>query len=353
MHAQQVRPQAAVETIHPQLLAQDDDGRAAPPTLACVPRRKKIDDQALAQLLRPGASVATHAELREIGVPMSTITYRLRPGGPWQRVLPGVVAGHRGILTRYERRLGALRYAGEGSALTGLDALDVLGLRSRGLRRSERVHLVIPHTSQKGSHGFALLTRSRRAVGTSVREGLRVVSAARAVVDACRREDARDEVRELVAAVVQQRLCTVADVSEEVRLAQRQRTALPRAVLSEVAAGIRSVAEAKLRTGFDRYGVPQPRWNFEVRNDAGELVVTLDAYWEDLEAELEINSVEWHLAPRAFKKTTRRQRVVVLSGRSTISVLPSEIDDDLEGICREVLLFLRVCAADQQQRRAS
>jgi len=331
----------------------DDVGGRSPVTLGRMPRRKPIDEQALADLLRPGTSVATHSELREIGVPSSTITLRIRDGGPWQRVLPGVVAGHKGVLTRFEQRLGALRYAGPDSALTGLDALDLHGLRTRALRRIDRVHVLIPHRSQRSSHGFALLTRSRRAITSVVRGGLRVVPVARAVVDACRREGALDDVRELVAAAVQQRLCTVAEVAVEVALAQRQRTALPRAVLAEVAAGVRSVAEARLRAGFDRYGVPQPRWNAEVRNDAGELVVVLDGYWEELDAELEINSVEWHLSPGAFKRTTQRQRVVVLTGRSTISVLPSEIDDDLEGICREVLQFLRLCAAEQQQRRAS
>ena len=348
-----VRPQERPHHLLSTGAAMNDVGGCSPVTLGRMPRRKPIDEQALADLLRPGASVATHSELKEIGVPSSTITLRIRDGGPWQRVLPGVVAGHKGVLTRFEKRMGALKYAGPDSALTGLDALDLHGLRTRGLRRSDRVHVLIPHSSQKSSHGFALLTRSRRAIASSVRGGLRVVPVARALVDACRREGALDDVRELVAAAVQQRLCTVAEVAVEVALAQRQRTALPRSVLAEVAAGIRSVAEAKLRAGFDRYGVPQPRWNVEIRNDAGELVVTLDAYWEDLEAELEINSVEWHLAPRAFTKTTRRQRVVVLSGRSTISVLPSEIDDDVEGICREVLQFLRVCAAERQQRGAS
>ena len=118
-------------------------------------------------------------------------------------------------------------------------------------------------------------------------------------------------------------------------------------MLAEVSAGIRSVAEAKLRAAFSTYGVPQPRWNAEIRNDAGELVVVLDGYWEELDAELEIDSLEWHLAPHAFTRTTQRQRVVVLSGRSTISVLPSEVDDDAEGICREVLQFLRLCATEK------
>ncbi|MGQ7296887.1 hypothetical protein [Quadrisphaera sp. KR29] len=311
-----------------------------------MPRRAPVDQTALAALLRRGASVATHAELRRVGVPSSTIMRRIQRTGPWQRVLPGVVAGHRGVLTTYERRLGALKYAGPGSALTGLDALELHGVRFR-VARSDRVHVLVQHASQKTSHGFALVTRSRRPVGELARQGLRVVPVARAAVDACRWLGERDDVRELVAAVVQQRFCTVAQVAEEVQLAQRQRTALSREVLAEVAAGIRSVAEARLREGFDRYGVPQPRWNVEVRDELGTLVVVLDAYWEDLDAELEINSTAWHLSPGRFRKTTQRQRVVVLSGRSTISVLPSEIDDDLEGICREVLQFLRMCAAKQ------
>ncbi|TNM67732.1 hypothetical protein FHN55_09980 [Streptomyces sp. NP160] len=312
-----------------------------------MPRRVPVDQIALSELLRPGASVATHSELRQVGVPSSTITLRIRREGPWQRALPGVVVGHRGVLTLHERRLAALKYAGGGSALTGLDALDLLGVRARGLRRSDRVHVLVPHASQKTSHGFALVTRTRRDVGDRVRDGLRVVPPARAVIDACRRLDDLDEVRELVAAVVQQRFCTAAEVWTEVRLAQRQRTALSREVLAEVAAGIRSVAEARLRAGFDRYGVPQPRWNAEVRDEGGQLLVVYDAYWEDLHAELEINSVEWHLAPGDFRETTRRQRSVVLSGLRTISVLPSEVEDDLEAVCREVLQFLRMCAAEQ------
>lgn len=315
-----------------------------------MPRRVRIDQTALGDLLRPGASVASHAELRAAGVPRSTIMSRIQRKGPWQRALPGVVAGHRGVLTRHERRLAALKYAGPGSALTGLDALDLHGVRF-AVKRSDRVHVLVPHSSQKTSHGFALVTRSRRPVGEQSRTGLRVVPAARALVDACRWLEDLDEIRELVAAVVQQRRCTVDEVAEEVQLAQRQRTALAREVLAEVAAGIRSVAEGRLREGFARYGVPAPRWNVEVRDEHGQLVVVLDAYWEDLDAELEINSIAWHLSPGRFKKTTRRQRVVVLSGRSTISVLPSEIEDDLEGICREVLQFLRLCAA--KQRRAA
>lgn len=308
-----------------------------------MPRRVHVDQTSLADLLRPGASVATHAELRGAGVPRSTIMSRIQRSGPWQRVLPGVVAGHRGVLTRHERRLGALKYAGPGSALTGLDALEVHGVRFQ-LKRSDRVHVLIPHTSQKTSHGFALVTRTRRAVGNQVRKGLHVVPPARAAVDACRWLEDVDDVRELVAAVVQQRCCTSNQVADEVQLAQRQRTALAREVLAAVAAGIRSAAEGKLREGFDRYGVPQPSWNVEVRDEHGQLIVVLDAYWEDLDAELEINSVAWHLSPDRFKRTTQRQRTVVLSGRSTISVLPSEIEDDLEGICREVLQFLRLCA---------
>jgi hypothetical protein len=63
--------------------------------------------------------VATHAELLAAGVPESSLMYRIRPGGRWQRLLPGVVLMHTGTPTARERLLGCLAYAGPQSVVTG------------------------------------------------------------------------------------------------------------------------------------------------------------------------------------------------------------------------------------------
>ena len=307
--------------------------------------RAAIDVQALGDLLAPGRSVATHAELRRIGVPASTITRRIAPDGPWQRLLPGVVAGHRGVPTAHERRLAALAYAGAGAALTGLDALELHGVRLGDLRRDGRVHLLVPHVRQRSSHGFALLSRTRRPVEAVTVRGLPCASVARAVVDACRRTERLADVRELVAAAVQQRRCTVGQLVEEVRLAARQRSALARAVLAEVEAGVRSVAEAELREAFAAHGVPAPRWNAPVRRADGALVAVVDALWEEVRAVVELDSVAWHLSPSAFRRTQQRQRGLVAHGHRVLTVAPTDVRASPAGVCDEVLMFLRECAA--------
>ncbi|SDQ04597.1 hypothetical protein [Quadrisphaera sp. DSM 44207] len=315
-----------------------------------MPRRVPVDLAALAVLLAPGRSVATHRQLREAGVPASTITRRIRREGPWQRVLPGVVAGHRGVLTRTERRLAAIQYAGRGGALTGRDALEVHGVRVRLDRPDDRVHVLVPHPCQRSSHGFALVTRSRRPLDAVLVRGLACVPVARAVIDAARRTEDLADVRELVAAAVQQRRCTVAQLAEEVRLAARQRSALSREALAEVAAGVRSGAEARLREVFAAGGVPAPRWNVPIRSADGEVIAVADAYWHELRAVVELDSVEWHASPAAYRSTQRRQRALVAHGERVLALAPRDVHDDPAGVCREVMASLRVCVEARRAR---
>ena len=299
--------------------------------------------------------MATHAELRQVGVPASTITRRIAPDGPWQRLLPGVVAGHRGVPTTHERRLAALKYAGAGAALTGLDALELHGVRLGDLRRDGRVHVLVPHARQRTSHGFALLSRTRRPVAAVTARSLPCATVARAVVDACRRTDRLSEVRELVAAAVQQRRCTPEDLVVEVRLAARQRTALARAALAEIEAGVRSVAEAELRETFARHGVRAPRWNAPVRGTDGAVVAVADALWEDVRAVVELDSVAWHLSPTSFRRTQQRQRTLLAHGYRVMALAPADVRASPAAVCREVAMFLSECAAsaDAPSRRAS
>jgi hypothetical protein len=317
-----------------------------------VPRRARTDTTAVSEVLAPGRAVASHRELRSLGVPASTITSRIGPQGSWQRVLPGVVVGHRGTLTSYERRLAAVRYGGAGAVLTGLDALHELGVPVPAGLRDARVHVLVPHDVQRSSHGFALVTRTRRPGPVVVRRDLPCVPVARAVVDACRRFEDIDSVRALVAGAVQQRRCTTAELVAEVRDGPRQRTALVRAVLREVAAGVRSVAEARLRAAFTRCGVPPPQWNATARRPGGEAVAVVDALWEDLGVAVELDSMAWHLSPADYRRTQARQRRLVAAGFTVVPVAPGDVDARPEQICQELLVVLRAAAARRGVRLA-
>lgn len=78
----------------------------------------------------------------------------------------------------------------------------------------------------------------------------------RAVVDACRDLQSLNPVRGLLAESIQRRLTTVAALTVEISSGGSAETRLIRQVLSEVADGARSVAEASTRDLVLRSGLP-------------------------------------------------------------------------------------------------
>ncbi|TQF05505.1 hypothetical protein E6W39_28845 [Kitasatospora acidiphila] len=118
--------------------------------------------------------ILTRAQLIEHGVPSGTIAHRLRPGGPWQRVLPRVICLQSGRLTPHQRLRAALSYAapkGErpkpGSVLlTGLAVLADAGLPSAGHPADvEVVDVLIPSSRRVASRDFVRVHRAPSRVG--------------------------------------------------------------------------------------------------------------------------------------------------------------------------------------------
>jgi hypothetical protein len=308
-----------------------------------MPRRSFTDFTALDALLREQERIATHRQLLELGLPMSTIVDWIHPRGRWQRLLPGVVLAHKGTPTHRERRLGALAYAGADAMLTGLTALDAYGVRA--VRSVSPVHLLVPHSCQKHAHSFLAIERTRRLPEPCLRHRLRLAPLPRAVIDACRRLEDLDEVRAIVAEVVQSRRCKPAELAVEVRRAARQRTALTREALREIEAGIRSVAEAHASDVLRRHGLPQPEWNVSLFDEDGCYLGDPDGYYERVAVALQIDSMEWHLSPEDYKRTQRRDRRYVTRGVLTLDFAPSDVLDDELAFCRDAAAILEQAAA--------
>lgn len=286
--------------------------------------------------------VATHADLRGLDVPPATITHRIGPRGPWQRGAPGVVVTHRGTLTRRERILVALAYAGPDAVVTGLDALAAAGGPAPALEAA--VHVLVPVTRQRKSFGTIRVERTRRTPSALLLGGIPFTRPARAAVDACRHTERLNEARDVIGSTVQRRRCTVQEVEREVRAAARQRTALSRAVLAEVGDGIRSVAEARAREVLARRGVPAPQWNVRLLRPDGEVFLSPDGFWPAVAAALEIDSLAWHLGPDSYRRTKARERRLTLHGVLVLAFTPKEILDDPDGFATEVLRLLDLAA---------
>ena len=287
--------------------------------------------------------MVTHAELVAMGMNLSTVCHRIRRQGPWQRVHPGVVLAHSGTATERELNLAALAYAGKGAVLTGLGALRLLGVRAASAHRGR--HVLVPHERRKQARSGLVIERTRNLPEPVVRHGLPLAGVARCVLDACRQLEDLAAVRELVAEVVQRRLCTVKELSDALATAARQRTALPREVLREVEAGVRSVAEAHAREVFARHGIPQPRWNWALHTVDGDHVATPDGWWEDIGCALQIDSMRYHLGPALYRRTQALQRALARYDVPFLPVAPSDILEDEDGFVAEVRAFLTTHSA--------
>jgi hypothetical protein len=303
-----------------------------------MPKRLELDRRDVLALLHDRERVLTHAELVDAGVPLSTVCKRIRRAGPWQRLHPGVVLAHTGTATRRERLLGALAYAGEGAMLTGASALRVYGVRE--VAAADEVHVLVPHERRRQSRPGLTIERTRALPPPRLRRGLRLAPPARAVVDACRAMSRLDSVRALVADVVQSGLVSVDELVEALAQAARQRSGLPREVLAEVAAGVRSAAEAQVRDMFDRHGIPQPKWNWSLHTVDGEHVATPDGYWEAIGAAMQIDSMMWHLSPSAYRRTQQRARALGAYGVPVLPVAPGDALANELAFIREVRSFL-------------
>src|SRR5579859_730114 len=170
----------------------------------------------LDQLLYQQLCVVSRGQLLDLGMKDTAMQWRVRAGGPWQVLLPGVYLGLTGAPSLLQKGMAALLYAGPGSLITGPAALMHHGLRHPV--ELEMVDVLVPGGRQRVSTGFARLHRTYRMPSQVLMRGpLRLVVAARAVADTARLLTELREVRAVVADAVQRDRCTVRDLARELR----------------------------------------------------------------------------------------------------------------------------------------
>ncbi|MFC0439457.1 hypothetical protein [Kutzneria buriramensis] len=295
-------------------------------------RHNTLDDGRLLALF-PDA-VACWTDLVRLGVDQSLPARRCRPGGGWTRLLTGVYLLTGGAPNRRQMVRAALLRAGPNAVITGVEAA-----RRHGVRRVPAegpVHVLVEPDSRLGSQSFMLVERSKRRWSTTVVDGIPLVSAARALVDAARREGRLDVVRSMIADGLQRNVCTIAGLTTELAHLRLRGSALPRMVLTEVDDGVRSAAEAWARRLVLRSRLPAPAWNVELRDEQGRSLAVVDAWWEDVGLAWEIDSREFHLAPADHERTTRRHSALTAAGVLVVHTVPSRLHKDPAGVLRDL-----------------
>jgi hypothetical protein len=287
-----------------------------------MPRTNLFDMQALAAILERQHRVITREQALNCGMSAPAIRYRCREAGPWQALLPGVFLTHTGSTTDDQRDMAALLYAGPRGILTGPAAVRRHGIRTA---RTEAVDVLVPLATGRQDAGFARLRRTARMPERVCVAGeISFALPTRAVADAGRGLADLGAVRALVADSVQRGVCSVPWLAEELAAGPVRGSARLRRVLAEVADGVRSAAEADLRSVIRRGRLPAPLFN--PRLFAGPAFIAVpDCWWPEAGVAAEADSREWHLSPRDWEQTLARHARMSSYGIIVLHFTPGQV----------------------------
>lgn len=305
----------------------------------CAMRRESEADRAVAAVLRNQGGLITRSQVLAAGWSLAVLRHRIRPGGPWQAVLPGIYLGSNGMLADGQREIAAVLYAGRGCVLTGPAALRHQGVR---VPTTSIVDVLVPVTTKRQSTDFVQMHRTRRMPDqTFVFNGIRWAPTARAVTDAARSQRDLREVRMLVAGAVQGGKCTIPELGSELRAGPTRESGRLRAVLEEVADGIRSAAEADLRKLIKWAGLPEPMYNPDLY--VGSMFLARpDAWWPNAWVACEVDSREWHYSAEQWEQTMARHTRMSAHGITVMHFTPKQVRTEPRRVVAELQAAIEV-----------
>jgi hypothetical protein len=274
--------------------------------------------------------------------------------GRWRQLARGVVLTRPDAPSRTDWALAGLAIVGSHGALSGWDAVRLAGMGSPSPPGDD----VLVVTTRGGSRraGQVWIRKVAAPLPTRVTAAddpmlplVRVVSLTLAVVDTAVLYGRTRPVRALVTTAIQRELCSVEELTAQLRRAPRRNSAALRRALADALAGARSVAEAEaaelLRTG----GVPAFELNVPIVH-AGRVIAVADVLWRELRAILEIDSRDYHLSEAQWKATMARHNRLTSAGYAVTHFPPSAIRDRGLGWAAEVDDWLRARALELGRR---
>jgi hypothetical protein len=298
-----------------------------------MPKLSAFDSAALTEMLRKQHGVVSREQALACEMTPKAVAHRIRPGGPWQVALPGVYVTHAGSLTDKQRASAAFLHAGRALAITGPAAVSRYGVPCPA---SAFVDVLVPRECRRRDVGFVRLHPTGIVPASCFVEGpLRYASAPRAVADTVRQLTEISAVRALVAASVQRGKVAIWQLDDELRTGPRQGSATLRRVLAEVADGIRSAAEADLRTLLHRSRVPAPLYNPQLFVGK-KFLASPDAWWPDFGVATEVDSKEWHTSPADWDRTLDRHARMTEQGILVLHFPPQRIRAEGWKVVRQI-----------------
>lgn len=299
-----------------------------------MPIKSVYDRERLNRLAREQFGVIHRAQALACGMTRSAVAYRIRDGGPWQVVLPGVYVTATGAITLDQRAMAALLHAGPGSVITGAAAVRRHHLGCAGLNE---IDVLAPASTRVQSMGFARVIRTSRMPGSycSTRQ-IRFARLPRAVADAARGMSRLSDVRAVVSEAVQKGRCGIPSLIAELNAGPAAGSRRLRLALTEISDGIRSAAEADLRTIIIRSGLETPMYNARLYLLDGTELGIADAWWQRAGVAAEVDSRQYHLSAGDHEQTTKRHNRLEAENINLLHFLPSTIRQEPDTVLRDL-----------------
>lgn len=259
--------------------------------------------------------VAGRRQLYAAGVPRWLLRRELRVGR-WQRTGRQTVALHNGPLDARARRWVALLELGPRAALAGVTALQEGGL---GALTDAEVHVLVPQGAERRRLAGVVRHESRRwreedLVTTGPRRTKPAVSAVHAALWARTERQASF----FLTLVVQQGLCTPAQLAEALEAVKRHRYRKALwTVVEDVAGGVRSIGELDLTRGLRRRGLPMPTRQSVKRRPDG--TVYLDTEFAEYALSVESDGKQ-HFLPWAQLDDLARDLHSISEGNTVVRI---------------------------------
>ena len=287
-----------------------------------VRRNLTTDHARLDQILQAQLQVIARRQARECGMTDRMLHTRIRPGGPWQKLLPGIYLAVSGTVLPVHREMAALLHTGPRSVLTGPAACRRWGISAPD---NGTIDVLVPAEIRGQSAAFVRVRRTQRMPREFAVNGeIRFAPPPRAIADTVRNMTSSRDARALVVRVIQQQRCSIQSLAAELGEGPVKGSAPLRAALTEARDGIRSVTEGDLRILLKRARIPMPQFN--ARLYAGSTLIAVpDAWWEDAGVAAEVDSREYHFNAEDWQRTMQRHDGLVAHGVLLLHFTPRQI----------------------------
>jgi hypothetical protein len=275
---------------------------------------------ATSTLLLRQAGVATVRQLVDADLPRGFVRAQVE-ASRWQSIGYRCIVTHNHVLSRRQLLWVAVLDPEGPTALAGMTPLELAGFKYFG-RETELIHIVVVRGARHHRFPGVKVHESRRFGPEDILglEGLRSTSLTRSAIDAAAWQPFPRYATGLLAAAVQQRICTCPALEAELSFVGRVRHKQHmRLALLDIAGGAEALSEIDVARMCRTYALAEPHRQ-SIRRDGHGRKRYLDCEWFLDDGRIVVLEVDGshHVAVGQWEADMKRERGVVVSGRHVL-----------------------------------